>query len=283
MLVLLGWLIVIGSVGGGFVLAGGELYALWHPHEILIIAGGAGGAFVVANTGHTARTALVWLGRLLMPSKVNRQFYMDVLSLLFDLFAKSRREGMMSIEADYEEPSKSPIFSKYPSVLVNQQMTMFICDYLRLVTSGNMASHELDNLMDIEMDALRHERESPAVGLARVADALPGFGIVAAVMGIVLSMAAIAEPPEVLGGKVAAALVGTFTGILLAYGIIGPASNAIENRVHQEMDVYQCIKACIVASQNGMPPQLAVEFGRKTIPTYYRPSFAELDKRVRNR
>lgn len=283
MLVLLGWLIVIGSVGGGFVLAGGELYALWHPHEILIIGGGAAGAFVVANTGYTARAALVWLGRLMMPSKVNQNYYMDVLSLLFDLFAKSRREGMMSIEADYEEPTKSPIFSKYPSILINQQMTMFICDYLRLVTSGNMASHELDNLMDIEMDALRHEREAPAVGLARVADALPGFGIVAAVMGIVLSMAAIAEPPEVLGGKVAAALVGTFTGILLAYGIIGPASNAIENRVHQEMDVYQCIKACIVASQNGMPPQLAVEFGRKTIPTHYRPSFAELDKRVRNR
>jgi len=137
--------------------------------------------------------------------------------------------------------------------------------------------------MDIEMDALRHEQESPAVGLQRVADALPGFGIVAAVMGIVLSMAAIAEPPEVLGGKVAAALVGTFTGILLAYGIVGPAANAIENRVMQEMDVYQCIKACIVASQNGMPPQLAVEFGRKTIPTHYRPTFSELDQRVRNR
>jgi chemotaxis protein MotA len=283
MLVLLGWLIVIGSVGGGFVMAGGELYALWHPHELLIIGGGAAGAFVVANTGYTARSALVWLGRLMMPSKVNKKFYMDVLSLLYDLFAKSRREGMMSIEADYEEPTKSSIFSKYPSILINQQMTTFICDYLRLVTSGNMASHELDNLMDIEMDALRHEREAPAIGLARVSDALPGFGIVAAVMGIVLSMAAIAEPPEVLGGKVAAALVGTFTGILLAYGIIGPASNAIENRVHQEMDVFQCIKACIVASQNGMPPQLAVEFGRKTIPTHYRPSFAELDKRVRNR
>jgi chemotaxis protein MotA len=283
MLILLGWLIVLGSVGGGFVMAGGELAALWHPHELLIIGGGAAGAFVVANTGHTAKTALAWFGRLMMPSKVNKNFYMDILSLLYDLFAKSRREGMMSIEGDYEEPTKSPIFSKYPSILINAQMTIFISDYLRLVTSGNMASHELDNLMDIEMESMRHEQESPAVGLMRVADALPGFGIVAAVMGIVLSMAAIAEPPEVLGGKVAAALVGTFTGILLAYGIIGPASNAIENRVHQEMDVYQCIKACIIASQNGMPPQLAVEFGRKTIPTHYRPTFAELDQRVRNR
>ncbi len=283
MLILLGWLIVIGSVGGGFILAGGELYALWHPHELLIIGGGAGGAFVVANTGHTARTAVMWFGRLMLPSKVNQSFYMDVLSLLFDLFAKSRREGMMAIESDYEEPNSSAVFSKYPSVLINQEMTTFICDYLRLVTSGNMASHELDNLMDIEMDTMRHEQESPAVGLARVADALPGFGIVAAVMGIVLSMASIAEPPEVLGGKVAAALVGTFTGILLAYGIIGPASNAIQNRIDLEMDVYQCIKACVVASQNGMPPQLAVEFGRKTIPSHYRPTFAQLDQRVRNR
>jgi len=283
MLILLGWLVVIGSVGGGFILAGGDLRALWHPHELLIIGGGAGGAFIVANTGHTAKTAMVWFGRLMMPSKVNKKYYMDVLCLLYDLFAKSRREGMMSIEADYEEPTRSAVFSKYPSVLINDQLTTFICDYLRIVTSGNMASHELDNLMDIEMDALRHEQESPAIGLQRVADALPGFGIVAAVMGIVLSMAAIAEPPEVLGGKVAAALVGTFTGILLAYGIVGPAANAIENRVMQEMDVYQCIKACVVASQNGMPPQLAVEFGRKTIPTHYRPTFSELDQRVRNR
>jgi chemotaxis protein MotA len=283
MLVLAGWIVVILSVGGGFILAGGELGALWHPHELLIIGGAAAGAFVVANSGHTSRRALAWFGKLMLPSKVNQKFYMDVLSALYDIFAKSRREGMMAIETDYEEPRNSSIFSKYPSILINEQMTDFICDYLRIVTSGNMASHELDNLMDVELDTIRHEEEEPAHALMRVSDALPGFGIVAAVMGIVLSMAAIAEPPEVLGGKVAAALVGTFTGILLAYGIVGPASSAIQARVEEEMNVYQCIKACIVASQNGMPPQLAVEFGRKTIPQHFRPTFTQLDQRVRNR
>ena len=185
------------------------------------------------------------------------------------------------MEKHIEEPQSSAIFSRFPAISKDQHVLDFICDYLRLMVIGDMTSYELENLMDIELETHHHEQVAPSHALAKVADALPGFGIVAAVLGIVITMGALGGPPEELGLHVAAALVGTFLGILLAYGFISPTANAMENMANEEAKFYECMKVCILATINGMPPQIAVEFGRKTLYSDVRPSFYELEECVK--
>lgn len=284
MLKIAGFLVVIGSVLGGFMASGGHIAALWHPFEIIIIGGAAFGAFMVANSGTVVKKTLAAGPAILFGHRFNKAYYLDVLGVLYEVLNKSRREGMMSIEADIEEPAESPIFSKYPAILKDKQMTEFICDYLRIMSTGNMAPHELEALFDVEISSLTEELLEPAHAATRVSDALPGFGIVAAVLGIVITMSILGEADNTeIGEKVGTALVGTFLGILAAYGFVGPFSSAMEHDAHEEANTYEAIKMTLVASAQGLPPALAVEFGRKSLLPGHRPSFMELEESVKGR
>lgn len=279
-----GFLVVIGSVLGGFMASGGHIAALWHPFEILIIGGAAFGAFMVANSGAVVKKTLASGPKIMFGHRFNKAYYLDVLGLLYEVLNKSRREGMMSIEVDIEEPAESPIFSKYPAILKDKHMTEFVCDYLRIMSTGNMAPHELEALFDVEISSLTEELLEPSHAATRVSDALPGFGIVAAVLGIVITMSILgdAEKSEI-GEKVGTALVGTFLGILAAYGFVGPFASAMEHDAHEEANTYEAIKMTLVASAQGLPPALAVEFGRKSLLPEHRPSFLELEESVKGR
>lgn len=281
MIKIVGILVVFGCVFGGFVLSGGKLMALVHPFEVMIIGGAALGAFLQANPGSAFMT--VFKKSLKMfSSRFTHAFYLEVLKLLYEILNKSRREGMMAIEADVEDPSASPIFSKYPGILKDAQMTAFICDYLRIMSSGNMAPHELENLFDMEISSLKEELEHPAHAVAKIADGMPAMGIVAAVLGIVITMSILATADNAqIGEKVGTALVGTFLGILASYGFFGPLSGALEHDAKEEVNLYEAIKATLVASASGMPPTLAVEFGRKVLFPAHRPSFSELEQAMR--
>ena len=283
MLFILGIIIVFGSVGWGFVLSHGQLAALWQPFEVMIIMGAAGGAYLIANPFHLIVDSLKLMPQVIMGSKVNKAMCLDVLGLIYDILNKSRREGMMAIESDVENPSASAIFARYPAILMNEPLARFIADYFRIISSGNLASHELEALMDQEIDSRLHELEQPGAALSKVADALPGFGIVAAVLGIVITMASIGGDPAIIGKHVAAALVGTFMGVLFAYGLVGPISIRMKHIAEDEIKLYDASKASIIASMNGLAPQLAVEFGRKSFFTHGRPTFDEVDSKVRGR
>ncbi|SIS22648.1 chemotaxis protein MotA [Aquipseudomonas alcaligenes] len=281
MIKIVGILVVFGCVLGGFVLSGGKLMALVHPFEVMIIGGAALGAFLQANPGSAFMT--VFKKSLAMfSSRFTHAFYLEVLKLLYEILNKSRREGMMAIEADVEDPNASPIFSKYPAILKDKRMTEFICDYLRIMSSGNMAPHELENLFDMEITSLKEELEHPAHAVAKVADGMPAMGIVAAVLGIVITMSILATADNAqIGEKVATALVGTFLGILASYGFFAPLAGALEHDAKEELNLYESIKATLVASASGMPPTLAVEFGRKVLFPAHRPSFSELEQAMR--
>lgn len=284
MLKIAGYVVVLASVLGGFVMSGGVLAALWHPFEILIILGAALGAFLVANNMATVKAVFRKIPIIFFGHRFNKPFYLDVLGLLYEILNKSRREGMMAIEVDIEEPQESPIFTKYPAILKDAHMTAFICDYLRIMSTGTMAPHELEALFDVEISTLTEELSEPSHAVNRVADALPGFGIVAAVLGIVVTMSILGEADNALiGEKVGTALVGTFLGILAAYGFVGPFSAAMQHEATEEANTYEAIKMCLVASSQGLPPALAVEFGRKSLLTDQRPSFAELETSVKGR
>ncbi|WP_172143511.1 MULTISPECIES: flagellar motor stator protein MotA [Pseudomonas] len=278
---IIGIIVVIASVLGGFMLSGGQFMALVHPFEVLIIGGAALGAFLQANPG--SMFMRVFKKSLSMfSSRFSHAYYLDVLKLVYEILNKSRREGMMAIEADIEEPSASPIFSKYPSILKDERITAYICDYLRIMSSGNMAPHELEGLFDMEIASLKEELEHPSHAVAKVADGMPAMGIVAAVLGIVITMSVLAEADNaMIGYKVGSALVGTFLGILASYGFFGPLAAALEHDAKEEINVFEAIKAGLVASASGMPPSLAVEFSRKVLYPAHRPSFSELEQAMR--
>lgn len=280
---IVGSLIVIGSVLGGFILSGGEPMALFHPNELLVIGGSAFGAFFIANPMHTVMAVLKGVPSLLGGSKYNRALYMELLAALAAILSKARKEGLIAIEADIEEPEKSPVFSKYPNVLKDHHAVEFITDYLRMMVTGAMDPFQLDNLMQVELDTHHASSGEVAHALTRVSDGLPGFGIVAAVLGVVITMGAIGGPVEEIGHKVAAALVGTFVGILLAYGFVGPMATAMEHRNHEAGKFLEVIKATLLASAQGYAPVVAVEFGRKTMPPEIRPSFRELEEHLKQK
>lgn len=283
MTLIFGSILVIVCVGGGYVLSHGKLAALWQPYEILIIGGAALGAFIIANPMHTIKEVFQGSMRLMTGSPFNKPFYMDLLSLMYDLFDKSRKQGVMAIEADIDNPEESQIFTRYPAVMKQEALSAFITDYLRIISSGNMAAHELEGLMDQEIDTRQSEVEEPAHAVNKVADALPGFGIVAAVLGIVITMGSLGGPPEEIGAHVAAALVGTFLGILLAYGFVGPMATAMEHQAQQEIKAFMCVKSAILATVSGQAPQMAIEFGRKALNFEKRPDFQELNDHVRSK
>jgi len=281
MFVGIGYLIILGSVLGGFVAAGGHVEALMQPLEVVMIAGAAVGAFVVANGGAPLKATVKALPTVFKGTPYNKAFYMELFTLLFEILSKVRKEGLMSVEADVENPEASPVFSKYPAVLHDHHVVEFICDYLRLMVGGNLNAFEIENLMDVEIETHHHEGEVPVSAVKGLADGLPAFGIVAAVMGVVHTMESVGAPPSELGMLIAHALVGTFLGILLAYGFVGPLASILEFKLGDGTRVYQTIKVTLLASLNGYAPQVAVEFGRKVLTSADRPSFKELEDHVK--
>ncbi|QTF07953.1 flagellar motor stator protein MotA [Brenneria izadpanahii] len=281
MLVILGYLVTVGSILGGYLIVGGHLGALYQPSEVLIIAGAALGAFIVGNNGKAIKATGRALPLLVKGSKYNKSLYMDLMALLFRLMAKSRQQGMLSLEADIDSPQESEIFSSYPNILADKNIIEFITDYLRLMVSGNMNAFEIETLMDEEIETVEHESEVPANSLASVGDALPAFGIVAAVMGVVHSLAYVDRPAAELGMMIAHAMVGTFLGILLAYGFVSPLSTLLRQKNSEKIKVLQCVKVTLLSSLNGYAPQIAVEFGRKTLYSTERPTFIELEEHIR--
>jgi chemotaxis protein MotA len=281
LLVIIGYVAVLLSVFGGFAMAGGHLAALLQPIELLMIGGAAVGAFFVGNTGKAIKATLKALPTLLKGSRYSKSLYMELMTMLFEVLSKVRKEGLMSIEGDIETPEESPIFSKYPGILADHHIVEFITDYLRLMVSGNMDAFQIENLMDNEIETHHVEGEVPVHCIAKLGDGMPAFGIVAAVMGVVHTMESVGLPPQELGILIAHALVGTFLGILLAYGFVGPLSTLLEQKLHESSKMFQCVKVTLLASLNGYAPALAVEFGRKVIFSTERPTFSELENHIK--
>jgi chemotaxis protein MotA len=280
-LVILGYIVIVASILGGYLMVGGALGALYQPSELLIIGGAAVGAFIVGNNGKAIKATLRALPLLVKSSKYNKALYMDLMALLFRVMAKSRQQGMLSLEFDIDNPRESEIFSSYPNILSDNTVVEFITDYLRLMVSGNMNAFEIETLMDEEIETIEHESEVPASSLTMMGDGLPAFGIVAAVMGVVHSLAYVDRPAAELGMMIAHAMVGTFLGILLAYGFVSPLAALLRQKNAEKIKVLQCIKITLLSSLNGYAPQIAVEFGRKTLYSTERPSFTELEEHIR--
>ena len=283
MFVIVGYVVVLGAVFGGFIMAGGHIASLFQPVELLMIGGSALGTFFVANTPKTVKATLKALPSLLKGSKFSKALYIDLLSMLYEILAKVRKEGLMSIESDVENPEASPIFSKYPNIQKDHHAMEFLTDYMRMMVGGNLNAFEIENLMDNEIETHHHEGEVPIHALAKLADGLPAFGIVAAVMGVVHTMESVGIPPAELGKLIAAALVGTFLGILLSYGFVAPLTSLLEQKLHESTKMFQCMKVTMLASMNGYAPQVAVEFGRKVLYSTERPGFRELEDEVKAR
>jgi chemotaxis protein MotA len=280
-LVIVGYIVVLGCIFGGFAIAGGHLGSLFQPVELLMIGGGAAGAFFVGNSNKAIKATLKALPTVFKGSKYTRATYMELMALLYELLTKIRKEGLMSIEGDIEKPEESPLFSKYPTILADHHAIEFMTDYLRIMVSGNMNAMEIENLMENEIETHHHEGEVPAHCITKLGDGLPAFGIVAAVMGVVHTMESVGIPPAELGILIAKALVGTFLGILLAYGFVGPLGSLLEQKLHEGTKMLQTIKVTLLASLNGYAPALAVEFGRKVLYSTERPSFSELEEHVK--
>jgi chemotaxis protein MotA len=282
MLLLVGYVIILAASVGTYAVHG-SLGALFVPMEYLAIVGLTIGGFVAGNGTKAIKATLAALPSVLKGSSLNKAHYMELLAMLFEVLAKVRKEGLMAIEGDIESPEASPIFSKYPGISSDHHVMEFITDYLRMMVGGNLNAFEIENLMDIEIETHHHEAHVPAHVMSKVADAVPAFGIVVAVMGVVNVMGSVGEPPAVLGKMIGGALVGTFLGILVSYGFVAPIAGQLEQKAEEGGKIYQCIKAVLLASMNGYAPQVAVEFGRKTLYASDRPTFAELEGDLKSR
>ncbi len=283
MLVIVGYIVVAASVFGGFAIAGGHMGALFQPLELLMIGGAALGAFFVGNNGKTIKATLKDLPTVLKGSKYNKNSYMELMALMYELLGKVRKEGLMSIEGDVENPHESPVFAKYPTVVADHHVVEFMTDYLRIMVSGNLNAMEIENLMDLEIETHHHEALVSSHVVAKMGDAMPAFGIVAAVMGVVHTMESVGIPPAELGILIAHALVGTVLGILLAYGFVGPLSGLLEQKAEENSKMFHAVKVVLLANLNGYAPAMAVEFGRKVLNSTERPGFAELEEHVKQK
>ncbi|WP_028451201.1 flagellar motor stator protein MotA [Chitinilyticum aquatile] len=282
MFVIVGYVFMCVCILGAYAWHGGHLGVLWQPSEIVIIFGGALGGMIAGYGGKPLKATIKALPSIFKGSAYTKAFYMDLFACLFELLSKVRKEGLMSIENDVEDPHSSPIFSKYPGISKDHHVVEFITDYLRLMVGGNLNAFEIENLMDVELETHHHEAELPATAITKLADGLPAFGIVAAVMGVVHTMGSLHLPPSELGKLIGAALVGTFMGIWLAYGFVGPLGTLLETKAKESSQVFQTIKVTLLASLNGYAPQIAVEFGRKALDSSERPSFQELEEFVKS-
>jgi len=285
MFVIVGWLIVLGCVFGVFIAHGGNIEVILHalPFELITIGGATMGAFLANNQMKVVKATMKGLGACFKGSKYTKARYMELMALMFDILQKARKEGLMAIEKDVEEPHDSPIFKKYEAVGHDHHVVEFITDYLRMMVSGNLNAHEIESIMDSEIETHHHEAHAAVAAIQRVAGGLPAFGIVAAVLGVVNTMGSVGQPPAVLGGMIGSALVGTFLGILLAYAFAEPLGGLLEQKVEESGKELQCIKTTLLASMQGYNPSTAIEFGRKVLYSTERPTFGELEAFVKKK
>jgi chemotaxis protein MotA len=283
MFVIVGFLVVTTSVIGGYLLAHGNLSVLFQPAELMIIGGAALGGFLISNPLKVIKATIASLLGVLASTSYQREDYLEALQLLNGLFYKIRQQGLVSIESAVDAPQESPLFNQYPKVIKNHQAVNLISDTLRTVMTTTIAAHELEALIDTELETYYDEIILPSKAVNSTADALPGLGIVAAVLGVVITMGYISEPPEVLGNHIGAALVGTFIGVLLCYGYVGPLGKNLEHEAHEKMQYLNVIKVALIAFLGGSAPKVAVEFGRRVIPENAKPTFAEVEEVLRQK
>ncbi|CAK0743012.1 motility protein A [Gammaproteobacteria bacterium] len=281
MFVIIGYVIVIGVIIGGFIMAGGHVGILYQPIEMLIIFGAAGGAFLAGNSMKTIGAVAGALGAAMKGSKYNKELYLELMALLYAIFVKVRKSGLLAIEEDVDNPHNSALFQAAPKILADHHAVDFITDYLRLMSGGNLDVNQLDNLMESDIDTHHHELEIPIHALRGLGDGMPAFGIVAAVMGVVHTMQSVGIPPAELGKLIAAALVGTFLGILIAYGFVSPLVSLLESQAGESTKFYQAIRMGLVAYLNDCAPPVAVEFSRKVLYSTERPSFKDLEAHLK--
>ncbi|HXZ41254.1 MAG TPA: flagellar motor stator protein MotA [Terriglobales bacterium] len=282
MFAIIGIVVVFGAVLGGYLIEHGHIRVLLQPAELLIIGGAATGTVLIANPLHVLKQIAGGIGGVFTGSKFTKQRYLDTLKMTYDLLNKARRDGLMALENDVEEPTKSPIFTKYPQFLADHHIRDYFCDTMRMAISG-VEAFELDQLLDLDLEVHHHCASQPISSLSTTADSLPGLGIVAAVLGVVITMQALGGPPEEIGQKVAAALVGTFLGILLCYGLVGPISSNMAKIVEDERGYLHVLRVVMISFLKGAAPIMAVEFARRAIPGHVRPSFQEVESSCRNR
>ena len=285
MFVIIGYVVVLGAVFGGYALAGGKFGVIIKaaPIELFIICGSAAGAFFVGNSTKSIKATVKAVPTLFKGSKYTKARYMEMMALLYEILSKARKEGLMSIERDVESPHDSPIFSKYAVIGHDHHLVEFITDYLRMMVSGNLNPHEIESLMDSEIETHHQEAHGPMNSINKLGDGLPAFGIVAAVLGVVKTMASVGAAPAVLGQMIAGALVGTFLGILMAYGFVSPLASLLEQKAEEASKDLLCVKTTLLASMQGYAPAIAVEFGRKVLFSTERPTFAELETHVKQK
>ncbi len=282
MIVIIGAILVLGAVVGGFMMEHGNPFVLFQPAEFVIIFGAALGGFFIATPVKAIKFIVVCTLGIFKGSRYTRADYMEVLLLLSQVFYKIRKQGLVAVEEDVDNPEQSTIFTQYPKFLKNHHAVEFLTDTLRTVISTTIEPHELESLMDTELESYHEELLVPSKSLNTVADSLPGLGIVAAVLGVVLTMQKIGEPPEVLGHSVGAALVGTFLGVLMCYGFTGPAAKNLEYMAAEELEYANVLKVALKSFiTNNAAPQVAIEFGRRVIPDSMRPTFSEVEEAMK--
>jgi chemotaxis protein MotA len=280
---IIGIVVVFGAVLGGFLMEHGKLPVLIQPAELLIIGGSAIGTLLVANPLPLIIKIFKGLLSILGGSRFNAACYLESLKMLSDIFQFARKSGMAKLEEDIEAPEKSAVFSKYPQLIKDHHVLYFVCDTLRTAVAGVVAPHDLDTLVEGDIEIHHSASSAPVRALSTVADALPGLGIVAAVLGIVITMGALGGPPEQIGEKVAAALVGTFLGILLSYGVVSPLAANLQGMIDAEGQYYQMLRSGLMAFAKGMAPMISVEFARRSVPHDMRPTFSEMESACKGR
>lgn len=283
MFTIIGIIVVFGAVVAGYLMEHGNMSVLVQPAELIIILGAAIGTVLIANPLYILKAIAGGIGGVFRNSPYTKQHYLDSLKMMYELFGRARRDGMMALESDSDAPDKSVIFSKYPNFLKDHHALAFVCDSIRMASSGSVEPFDADQMMDLDMEVHHHEASQPIAALSTMADSLPGLGIVAAVLGVVITMGALGGPPEEIGKHVAAALVGTFLGILMCYGLVGPVAGNMSKGVDDEHAYYYVLRVLIVAFMKGVAPSVAVEFGRRAIPGHLRPPFDETERYIKGK
>lgn len=277
MYVIIGLVLVMASMLGGYMMHGGKLLVLFQPSEFIIIGGVALGSMLVANPLHIVKGVFAGVMKTMKGPDVSKEAFLDLIQLLYETFQFAKKEGLIALEKHVEEPKSSSIFSKYPTFLANHHAEVFLCDTLKVLLSGGIPPHDLEELMDIDLEALHKEEHEVAHALNTVSDAFPAIGIVAAVLGVIITMGSVSEGAETVGAHVAAALVGTFLGVLLSYGIAGPLARNIGLMLESEGSYMSCIKVSLLAFSKGLPATVAIEYGRRVIEPHMRPTFEEAE------
>jgi chemotaxis protein MotA len=275
---IIGIVVVFGAIIGGYLMEHGNLKVLMQPAELVIIFGAAVGTVLIANPLQVVIRMAKGMGGVFGGSRFTKAFYLENLKMLNEIFSYARKSGMAKLETDVEEPGKSQVFAKYKNFLKDHHAVAFLCDTLRMSISGGVTHYDLDQMMEQDMEVHHREVNAPVTALSTMADSLPGLGIVAAVLGVVITMGALGGPPEEIGHKVAAALVGTFLGILLCYGLFGPIAASMSKINDAEGEYYNFLRVALISFIKGLPPIMAVEFARRNVPSACRPSFKEMEK-----